>query len=170
VQVSAASQSSTEPAELARDLAAFFRYITIACNGPFLQEVAELDLSLGELKTLSLLYELPEGQEEPTELSVKEVAERLGISLPAASRALDPLVKRRLIARREDAEDRRVKRVRLTARGDALAARLMASRVASFEAVLQSFTDAEREKLAAAFAEVLTRPEIGRYRPRRRSR
>ena len=57
------------------------------------REVAEQDLSFSQLKTLLLLAE------HAGTLSVKEVAERLGISLPTASRAVDPLVRRGLVAR-----------------------------------------------------------------------
>jgi DNA-binding MarR family transcriptional regulator len=167
MQLSSAGTGS-RPAELARQLAGFFRYVTLGSDNDFLHEVAELDLSLSQLKMLSLLYEQPAPSAgEADYLSVKEVAERLGISFPAASRALDPLVRRRLIARREDAEDRRVKRVRPTTRGDALVERLYAIRVASLEALLAEFSEAEREKLADALEAILTRPEINRYCPRK---
>jgi DNA-binding MarR family transcriptional regulator len=168
MQLSSPPKASTAPAELARQLTGFFRYVTLASDGDFLHEVAELDLSLSQLKILSLLYEQSAPSAgEADYLSVKEVAERLGISFPAASRALDPFVKRRLIARREDAEDRRVKRVRLTARGAALVERLYAIRVASFETMLDGFSDSEREKLGAALEEILARAEISRYCPRK---
>ena len=102
-----------------------YALFTLAGDSDFLRQVAGLDISLTQLKLLSHLHELPkpvEG-EEPERLSVKQVAEQLGISLPAASRALDPLVKRRLVARHEDAVDRRVKRVRLTTKGEAAVGR-----------------------------------------------
>jgi DNA-binding MarR family transcriptional regulator len=141
----------------------------LAGDKTFLRQVDELDLSLTQLKILTHLYELPvpAGGEEPQLLSVKEVGEQLGISLPATSRSIDPLVKRRLVVRHEDPQDRRVKRVRLTARGEAAIGRLYATRVASLEAMLAEFTESEREKLAAAFGEILGRPEINRYCPRK---
>jgi DNA-binding MarR family transcriptional regulator len=160
---------SADAQDLARSLTGLLRYLTLAGDSDFLQQVADLDLSLTQLKILSHLYELPvpaEG-EEPQLLSVKEVAEQLGISLPAASRSIDPLVKRRLVVRHEDALDRRVKRVRLTARGEAAAGRLLATRVAAVAEVLGRFTESEREQLASAFSEILNRPEINRYCPRK---
>ena len=159
---------SSEPQDLARSIAGFLRYAMLAGDREFLQQVAELDLSLTQLKILSHLYELPvpvEG-DEPQLLSVKEVGEQLGISLPATSRSIDPLVKRRLVVRHEDPLDRRVKRVRLTSRGEAAVGRLFATRVASIEAMLAKFTDSEREKLADALGEISSRPEISRYCPR----
>jgi DNA-binding MarR family transcriptional regulator len=154
-----------DPGDLARGLAGFMRYFTYASDSEFLRQVDELDLSLTQLKLLSHLYELPEPAEgeDPILLSVKQVAEELGISLPAASRAIDPLVKRRLVARQEDPADRRVKRVRLTSRGEAAVGRLLATRIAAAEAMLGTFTESEREKLAGALGEILSRPEISRY-------
>ena len=154
---------TAEPAELARGLAGLLRFFTQASDSEFLRQSDELDLTLTQLKLLFTLYELP----EPQLLSVKEVAEELGISLPAASRAIEPLVKRRLVIRKEDKLDRRVKRVRLTARGETAVARLLATRVAAAEAVLERFTDSQRNKLAEALTEILGgRPEISRYCPR----
>lgn len=162
-------QLSPEPADLARSLAGFMRFFTHASDGDFLRQVDELDLSLTQLKLLSHLYELPEPVEgeAPKLLSVKQVAEELGISLPSASRAIEPLVKRRLVARREDEVDRRVKRVRLTARGEDAVERLFSARIAVAEAVLSTFSESERENLAEAFGEILARPEIKRYCHRR---
>jgi DNA-binding MarR family transcriptional regulator len=154
---------SAEPAELARGLAGLLRFFTHASDNEFLRQADELDLTLTQLKVLVLLYELP----DPQLLSVKEVAEELGISLPAASRAIDPVVKRRLVVRKEDGLDRRVKRVRLTARGESAVGRLIATRVAAAETVVEGLTTTEREKLADALSEILKRPEISRYLPRR---
>ena len=169
MQVSASPTVSSEPSDLARSLAGFLRYVTLSSDSEFLQQVSDLDISLTQLKVLSHLNELPEpaAGEDPEHLSVKQLAEQLGISLPAASRAIDPLVKRRLVNRQEDALDRRVKRVRLTARGEAAVGRLIATRLASAEAMLASFTPSEREKLAEALGEILSRPEISRYCPRK---
>src|SRR5204863_6075800 len=135
----------------------FLRYVTLSSDGDFLRQVSDLDLSLTQLKVLSHLNELPQPAdgEEAEHLSVKQVAEQLGISLPAASRAIDPLVKRRLVSRQEDRLDRRIKRVRLTARGEAAVGRLIATRLSAAEAMLETFTASEREKLADALGEIL---------------
>jgi DNA-binding MarR family transcriptional regulator len=127
-----------------------------------MREVFEHDLSLGQIKTLSLLSEASEP------LSVKEMAERLGISLPAASRAVDPLVRRHLVARKEDAEDRRVKRVALTARGHTLVDRLITARVTSFTAMLDDFSDVELRKLGTSLDAIMARPEVATFDPANR--
>src|SRR5262245_19449302 len=163
------SPRSAKPSDLARSLAGFLRYVTLSSDSDFLQQVSDLDLSLTQLKVLSHLNDLPrpgEG-EEAVHLSVKQLAEQLGISLPSASRAIDPLVRRRLVSRQEDQMDRRVRRVRLTARGEAAVGRLIATRLAAAEEILDGFTPSEREKLADALNEILSRPEINRYCPRK---
>ncbi len=131
-----------------------------------MREVSDHDLTLSQLKTLSLLSELPPA----SPLSLKEVAERLGISLPAASRAVDPLVRRGLVVRREDEEDRRIKRVSTTAEGDALTQRLMAARVAALEVLVSGFSVTERRKLGDALDEIMARPEIDHYCPKKGGR
>ena len=162
MQVSPTRAPST--GKVAGQLVAFFRYAATCSDTDFMEAVLEHDLSLGQIKTLSLLHEASEP------LSVKELAERLGISLPSASRALDPLVRRRLVARKEDTDDRRVKRVALTARGRTLAERLIAARVSSFKSMLAEFDEDELRKLADALDAVLARPEIAHFHaPKQRS-
>ena len=64
-------------------------------------------------------------------ISLKEAAEFVHVSLPAASRLVDDLVRRGFVERNEDAEDRRMKRVRLTENGSAVIRRLNAARRSS---------------------------------------
>ena len=66
----------------------------------------ELGLSITQVKALHLLR-------EAGEVNVKDVASSLGMSLPAMSRALDGLVQRGLVERKESVKDRRAKLVRL---------------------------------------------------------
>jgi DNA-binding MarR family transcriptional regulator len=147
---------------LARQLVGFVRYAWSGSDPEFTREVAEQDLSFSQLKTLLLLAE------HDGTLPVKDVAERLGISLPAASRAVDSLVRRGLAERAEDPTDRRMKQVRTTGKGDRLMERLVAARIRSFERLLDGFTGTERRKLGDALDEILARPEIARLCPRGR--
>ena len=62
--------------------------------------------------------------------------------------------------------DRRVKRVRTTKDGDRLVERLIATRIQSFEQMLEGFSATERRKLGDAMDEVLARPEVARYCPK----
>ena len=122
--------------------------------------MAEQDLSFSQLKTLLLVAE------HAGPLSVKDVADRLGISLPTASRAVDSLVRRGLVERAEDPVDRRMKQVRTSPKGDRLMERLVAARIRAFEGLLDGFTATERRKLGDALDEILARPEIARLCPK----
>ena len=67
------------------------------------------------LPQVATLYVLDVG----TTPTVGELAERLGRSTSVTSRLVDHMVKRGWVNRAEDAEDRRAKRVRITAKGRA---------------------------------------------------
>ena len=156
------TRGAPSPDVLARQLVGFIRYAWSGSDSEFTREVAEQDLSFSQLKTLLLVAE------HAGTLSVKDVAERLGISLPTASRAVDSLVRRGLAERAEDPLDRRVKQVRTSRKGDRLMERLVAARIRSFEALLDGFTTTERRKLGDALDEILARPEIARLCPSER--
>jgi DNA-binding MarR family transcriptional regulator len=93
----------------------------------------EIDMSMSQLRTLFVL------DARDAELAVHELAESIGVSMPSAGRAVDQLVRGGLVARREDAHDRRVKRIRITEPG---------------RAALRMFTDAKRERLRQFAAEL----------------
>jgi DNA-binding MarR family transcriptional regulator len=150
--------------QLARQLLGFFRFAWASGDSDFLREVSDLELTFTQFKTLMLLAH------DPGDLSVKDVSDRLGISLPAASRAVDPLVRRGIVERTEDTVDRRVKRVRTTRDGERLVERLIATRIKSFEQLLEGFSATERRKLGDALDEILARPEVARYCPKRTRR
>jgi MarR family transcriptional regulator, multiple antibiotic resistance protein MarR len=95
--------------------------------------------------------------EAPT---LKPVAEKLGLSLPSASRAVDALVNRELVARTEDQSDRRQRRLALTDSGQQLAERIMAARLEGLGQFAASLTETERERLDEALSLLLEREEI----------
>ena len=95
-------------------------------------------------RSLKALHALLEDDEE---LSVKQVAERLGLSLPGASRTVEALLQRGLLERREDADDRRVKRVRLTDHGRDVVHRIESARLAGAEQYLAALTPEQRDRL-----------------------
>lgn len=137
-----------------------------ANNRDFLPEISELDLSLTQLKGLSVLDEHVEEA-----LSVKALSERLGLSLAATSRSVDGLVKRKLIERDEDPDDRRVRLVRLSARGRRTVERLVEIRIAALERLVDGFDDDQREKLAEALDSIIEHEDVRRfYRAGRSSR
>jgi DNA-binding MarR family transcriptional regulator len=107
----------------------------------------ELELTLTQVKALCAL--------SGAELTVKELAERLGLSLPGASRAVDALVARELIGRREDTADRRMKRLRCTDAGRHALDRLDEARLAGLETFAAALPPAQRRRLSGALRPIL---------------
>jgi DNA-binding MarR family transcriptional regulator len=107
----------------------------------------ELELTLTQVKALCALC--------GAELTVKEVAERVGLSLPGASRAVDALVARELISRREDTADRRMKRLRCTDAGRQALDRLDEARLAGLEMFTATLPPAQRKRLSGALRPIL---------------
>lgn len=145
---------STAPApaaatELAADLLALWRHAISHGDGDAGAYAIfdELDLTLTQVKALCALSR--------EELTVKELAERLGLSLPGASRAVDALVSRELLHRREDPADRRQKRLRCTASGLDALSRLDDARIAGLAAFATTLPPAQCRLLSAALRPVL---------------
>jgi DNA-binding MarR family transcriptional regulator len=164
VQVTAEGRPSPEAAEstsdLAADLYAFVVYLHKNCNSDLFEAVGTLELSLTQIK---LLHHLDDAS---SELTLKEAAESVHVSLPAASRMVDDLVRRGFVVRNEDAEDRRMKRVRLTDDGRAVIRRLNAARLNGFESFAQTLSHTEHKQLAQALATLLEqRPDLADCRP-----
>jgi DNA-binding MarR family transcriptional regulator len=149
------------PRELGRQLAGFFLWITNSSNHDFLPRITELELTLTQMKALFQLTVVDE-------LALKEIADGLGLSDAATSRAVDGLVKRELVERSEDAADRRIKRVCLTKRGRKMIDELAAVRIATFQRLVEELPDDERTKLADALEPILARHDLGRFNPRSR--
>ena len=138
-------------AATARSLGEFLRFLIQSAGNEFLQAVEEEELSLTQLKAMHVL-----GADQ--DLSLNGLAERLGgLSLPTLSRAVESLVRRKYVTRSEDAVDRRVKRLRLTAKGRRTIGRLIEIRASELEAVLGTLTDEERDQLARALEPILER-------------
>ncbi|HTZ87511.1 MAG TPA: MarR family transcriptional regulator, partial [Solirubrobacteraceae bacterium] len=97
---------------------------------------------------------------------VKALAESLGVSLPAMSRAVDGLFERGFVLREEDSADRRMKRVRLTEAGRAAPLALNEARLSALHELMDSLDDEQADALGRALALILgRREEIAAYRP-----
>ena len=100
-------------------------------------------------------------REAESPLTVKALSDRLGLSLPAVSRAVETLVRRGEVRREEDLEDRRCKRRGPHGRGRAT--RSTSWPPAGWQGVrrfVEGLEPAEREALAAAL-----RPIVERTKP-----
>jgi DNA-binding MarR family transcriptional regulator len=78
------------------------------------------------------------------------------------SRAVDSLVKGKLATRLEDPDDRRVRRVAITAKGKELVDTLLLVRQAGLETFAQSLSAAQRRKLDAAVDSLMDREDIAK--------
>jgi DNA-binding MarR family transcriptional regulator len=153
----AQTQAVAAEAELVEQLNGFLHYIWRHCSpqGGFLEVIDELGLSFSQLKALQFLSTV-----DAPEVSLKQLGDQLGLSLPAISRAVDGLVQRGLVTRTEDASDRRMKRVRPTKAADELIARLIDVRFAELGKFVETLNRRERDKLAAALAVLAEREEF----------
>jgi DNA-binding MarR family transcriptional regulator len=91
---------------------------------------------------------------------VSDLAETFGVSVPSMSRAVDTLVKRRLATRVEDPDDRRVRRVAITGKGNDLVNTLVVIRQAGMETFAASLSASQRRKLDAAVDSLMDREDI----------
>jgi DNA-binding MarR family transcriptional regulator len=145
---------------LASDLYALVAHLHKNCNSDLFEAVGTLELSLTQIKLLHYLEE-----EAPQELTLKQGAELVHVSLPAASRMVDDLVRRGFVERHEDVDDRRMKRVSITAQGRSVIGRINAARLSGLEQFVEGLTAGERRALAQALSKLLERPEVAASRP-----
>ncbi len=150
-EVSAAAQDT------AARLSALLRHLFLFDRGNLLRVIEESGLSMTQSKTLLELGGLG-GEAEAHQVS--DLAEAFGVSVPSMSRAVDGLVRKGLATRVEDPDDRRVRRVAITAEGEALVDTLIVVRQAGMEAFAGSLSAAQRRKLDAAIEALMDRPEI----------
>jgi DNA-binding MarR family transcriptional regulator len=136
--------------ELTEALAAVWAHLTKGSSGDLFRVVDELGLSFSQVKMLLLL-------EDGGELSVKEIAAHLVLSLPAASRAVDGLVERGFVTRRESAEDRRSRIVALSDYGREVVDRLTRARLATLDTFVAEITPEEQNNLLIALLPIVER-------------
>jgi DNA-binding MarR family transcriptional regulator len=141
---------AASPQQLAEAMGVFSSHL-IRCGSPdLIQFLADVDLSITQVKMLMLL-------EDMGELSVKDVATALNLSLPAASRAIDGLAQRGLVDRRESELDRRAKIISLRPGGRQIGAALIATRQAAYVTFAADLSEDERTALHAALLPIVER-------------
>ena len=111
---------------------------------------------LGELRLgftqLAALYVLADG----STLTVGELAEAIARSPSATSRLVDGLVRRRLVERHQEPEDRRQRTLRLTQRGHAVLRVVDRARADQFLSAVRPLPTAERAIVAMGVAALAT--------------
>jgi DNA-binding MarR family transcriptional regulator len=153
-------QTAADRERLTGDMYALAAYMMRSANVGTFNAIAELDLSFTQIKALCAL------EADGHEHSVKGLADSLGVSLPAMSRAVEGLVERGFVGRQEDKADRRMKRVRLTESGRRVPLALNEARLSALQELIGSLTEQEAESLEDALGLILERrEEIAAYRP-----
>jgi DNA-binding MarR family transcriptional regulator len=144
-----------------RELALQLGTVLLSCvgrnGGELLRVIDESGLSFIQMKTV---VNLGGADSESDATTVTALAEMLGVSAASASRAVDGLVKRRLVTRMEDTEDRRVRRLELTPKGRELSDHIVSARLAGIEDFMATLQKGERAKLADALAELMAREDL----------
>ncbi len=146
-----------EAQDTAARLSALLRYLFLFDRGNMLRVIEESGLSMTQSKALLELG----GMGEDVEVrQVGDLAETFGMSVPSMSRAVEGLVRKGLATRVEDPDDRRVRRVAITAKGKKLVDTLLVVRQAGMEAFAATLTAAQRRKLDGAIDSLMDRPDI----------
>jgi DNA-binding MarR family transcriptional regulator len=147
------SIASPSPAvdAVALDLGVLLKHLLRSTNRDFFHALERAGISFSQVKCLGLLADA----EAPIALS--ELADELGLSLPAASRAVDGLVQRSEVKREEHARDRRSKVVTVTPRGRRTFEDLVAVRMAGMRRMLGQLGPAELDALGASLGPVVRR-------------
>jgi DNA-binding MarR family transcriptional regulator len=153
----AALEVGPDAQETAARLTALFRHLFLYDRGNQLRVIEESGLSMTQCKALLELGGL--GQTAQT-WQVGDLAELFGVSVPSMSRAVDSLVKSGLATRVEDTVDRRVRQVRITAKGKDLVETLVAVRQSGIEAFAATLSATQRRKLDAAVDSLMDREDI----------
>jgi DNA-binding MarR family transcriptional regulator len=142
------------PQQLADALVKLSYHVNRTASPDMFRVLGDVGLSFTQVKALFLL-------QEHEEMTVKDIAAGLSMSLPAMSRSVDGLVQRGFVARREHESDRRSKQIALLPAGRAVLDRVNAARVNALVDFAAELPDTERTALYKALlpiAERITSP------------
>lgn len=114
-----------------------------------LDALIESDLSFSQARTLFLLTKTGEP------MPIHAIAEALGLSMAAAGRNVDQLLRLDMVERRESATDRRVKLVSLTPAGEKLVAQHVEAKRDSVKVFTSALPAAQRDQLHRALTDIL---------------
>ena len=138
------------PQTVAELLGRLMMHLNRASSPEMFRLLEQLGISLTQFKTLHFLR-------DAEEVNVKDVSERMGLSLPAMSRAIDGLVRRSYVERTESTEDRRAKLLRLLPAGRAALDQFERGRLSALEDFMATLSDEERAGLHAVLLPIVER-------------
>jgi DNA-binding MarR family transcriptional regulator len=159
----ATATSTSKGAEQAVDetalrLGAFMRHLFAFDRGNQLRAMEESGLSFTQCKALFVLF--GPGSDGGEACQGKELAEQIGLSMAAISRAVDGLFEAGYVTRVEDPDDRRVRRIAITEAGEEVVGRILSARMAGLREFSASLSGPERRKLDSALGLLLEREEL----------
>lgn len=126
---------------------ALMRAIMLTPEEDRFRVIEENDLTVTQVRAIVML-----ACSDPEPLAGGRIAGRVGASPAAVSRALDGLVQKGFVTRRECEQDRRVRLFSITNPGRELAGDLVALRRAQIDRFLATLAVADRERVATALA------------------
>lgn len=144
----AASGKVSNPRQISERIAmgrALWRELVIG----FATQLGELRLGFTQL---AALYVLAEGRTT----TISDLSDAIGRSPSATSRLVDGLVRRRLVERRSEAEDRRQRTIWLTPRGRAILRVIDRGRAQQFLDAVRPLPSPERRLIAMGVAALAT--------------
>jgi DNA-binding MarR family transcriptional regulator len=134
--------------KLAAELLELWHHLMRGSSQHLYELIGELDISITQMKTLHALSDCAR------EISVKQLSDRLGLSLPGTSRMIDGLMRRGWVERREDPDDRRMKRIGITDAGREIVERIETARLVGLEQYAASLTPEQRTRLSSALSDL----------------
>lgn len=116
----------------------------------FLRYARESKLSMSNLGAIFYIHRFGT-------CGVKEIGEHLGVTSAAVSQMLDRLVEQGLIGRSEDADDRRVKRIELTKRGQEVFEEGLKARGSWIDFVADQLSQEEKETISTSLGILISK-------------
>ena len=124
----------------------------------FWRFIKEQGLSMTQIITLRHLHH----HDANKECNISDISARLGLTNAAVSQSLDKLVKKGLVERKENPQDRRSKQILLTKKGKGMLTKSMQAQQSWLEDLIVLLTMEEKAKIQDAFlllAEKITEME-----------
>lgn len=147
---------SDEVRETAIRVGTIFRHlVSYNDGGESLRAIDRHGLSFVQFKVLMELYAA-----DPEAPYIQELSRTLGASTPSLSRAVEGLFRKELVSRCEDPDDRRRRRISLTAQGREVMDQFYLSRVAGVIEFAAGLTGEQREAFDSAVGGLLDREDI----------
>jgi DNA-binding MarR family transcriptional regulator len=140
---------SAEPDELCDVLVDFVARLMCAAESDGLDALIEHDLSFSQARALFLLAKTARP------MPIHSIAADLGLSMAAAGRNVDQLVRLDMVERRESASDRRVKLVSLTPTGERMTAQHIEAKRGVFTRFTQALPPEHCDELHRALTNIL---------------